>query len=244
MKQVTLVAIEDYIQTLAACETSNDVWEACVALFNKHGFDKASYHVMPLAWETSDNALSIKMSGFPDAWVKHYMDNKLWQIDPIATTALHVSLPFCWSNLPDMRKLSEVEQKFLDELSARVDGDGFAVQVFGPNGRNGYFGLGLHMECDDKNRRDLRVVQWACQLTHHRHCELEAAHAAPLSRREQEVLSWVARGKSNSSIADILSISSYTVDAYMRRIYQKLGVNDRVSAAIQGLGSGLIKSAA
>jgi len=30
----------------------------------------------------------------------------------------------------------------------------------------------------------------------------------------------------------------------MRRIYQKLGVNDRVSAAIQGLGSGLIKSAA
>ena len=244
MKQVTLAAVEDYMQKLAACDTSDDVWQACIAFFDRHNFDKASYHVMPFAWETSDDALTIRTNGYPDSWVNHYFENKLWQIDPIASTAMNRSLPFCWSSLREMRKLSEVEQKFLDELGSQVEGAGYAVQGLGPNGRNGYFGLGLHMDCDDGNRRDLRVVQWACQLTHHRYCEMEAQSAAPLSRREQEVLSWVARGKSNSSIADILSISSYTVDAYMRRIYQKLGVNDRVSAAIQGLGSGLIKSAA
>ena len=244
MQHVNILSIEELIQSLAECDTADHVWTRCVEFFNKHGFDKISYHVMPLAWETSDNALSIRTDGFAEEWVNTYFERKLWQIDPIPQTALSRSLPFCWSELPDLCQLTPAEQAFLEELQSYVPGDGVAVQVFGPNGRNGYFGLGVIDDCDAKTRRDLRVVQWACQLTHHRYCELEGFHAAPLSRREQEVLSWVARGKSNSSIADILSISSYTVDAYMRRIYQKLGVNDRVSAAIQGLGSGLIKTAA
>ncbi|MEO0412476.1 MAG: helix-turn-helix transcriptional regulator [Pseudomonadota bacterium] len=54
------------------------------------------------------------------------------------------------------------------------------------------------------------------------------------------VLQWVARGKSNLDISDILSVSSNTVDTYLRRIYAKLGVNDRVTAAVKGVGSGLI----
>lgn len=244
MTQVTLEAIEDFITKLSACDTSDEVWTQCTTFFEGHGFDKFSYHVMPLAWETTDSALSIKTDGYPQAWVNAYFERKLWQIDPIPVTALNTSLPFCWSQLSELREINDAEQAFLDELRQHVDTDGVAVQVFGPNGRNGYFGLGVHKDCEAQSRRDLRVVQWACQLTHHRYCDLEVFRAAPLSRREQEVLSWVARGKSNSSIADILSISSYTVDAYMRRIYQKLGVNDRVSAAIRGLGSGLIKSAA
>ena len=244
MNHVNILAIEDLIQKLGTCDTTDAVWSSCVDFFHTHDFDKVSYHVMPLAWETTDNALSIRTEGFPQAWVERYFERKYWQIDPIPATALARSLPFCWSELSDLRELTEAEEAYMQDLQEHVNSDGVAVQVFGPNGRNGYFGLGVHSDCDAKTRRDLRVVQWACQLTHHRYCELDTVRAMLLSRREQEVLSWVARGKSNSSIADILSISSYTVDAYMRRIYQKLGVNDRVSAAIQGLGAGLIKSAA
>ncbi|MFO1141106.1 MAG: helix-turn-helix transcriptional regulator [Amaricoccus sp.] len=58
--------------------------------------------------------------------------------------------------------------------------------------------------------------------------------------RRAEVLVWVARGKSNGSIADILGISAHTVDAHLRRIYLKLGVADRLSAALRGLGFGII----
>ncbi|MEL6127648.1 MAG: helix-turn-helix transcriptional regulator, partial [Pseudomonadota bacterium] len=65
-----------------------------------------------------------------------------------------------------------------------------------------------------------------------------------LSAREREVLEWVAKGKSNSAIAKIIGVSIHSVDAYMRRIYAKLGVNERVTAAIRGLGSGLIHGSA
>ena len=54
------------------------------------------------------------------------------------------------------------------------------------------------------------------------------------------MLTWVARGKTNTSIGDILGISGHTVDAHLRRIYLKLGVYDRVSAALRALGFGLI----
>ena len=62
----------------------------------------------------------------------------------------------------------------------------------------------------------------------------------PLSARELEILDWVARGKSNSVIADILSLSGATVDTYLRRIYDNLDVSDRTSAAVRGVGMGLI----
>ena len=78
---------------------------------------------------------------------------------------------------------------------------------------------------------------------HLRYCELllaRAGHAARAVRRETEVLAWVARGKSNAIIGEILGISAHTVDAHLRRIYLKLDVGDRISATVRGLGVGLI----
>lgn len=43
-------------------------------------------------------------------------------------------------------------------------------------------------------------------------------------------------------IGDVLGISPHTVDTHLRRIYAKLGVSDRISAALAGVGIGLIHS--
>ena len=51
-----------------------------------------------------------------------------------------------------------------------------------------------------------------------------------LTRREIEVLSWVVKGKSNRDIADILKLSTRTVDKHLEQIYSKLGVENRTSA--------------
>lgn len=57
----------------------------------------------------------------------------------------------------------------------------------------------------------------------------------PLTRREAEVLTWVARGKSNSEIAEILQVRTKTVDKHLERIYPKLGVENRTAAASHAL---------
>jgi DNA-binding NarL/FixJ family response regulator len=49
--------------------------------------------------------------------------------------------------------------------------------------------------------------------------------------REAEVLLWIARGKSNRDIAEILSLSPRTVNKHLEQIFTKLGVENRTSAA-------------
>lgn len=53
-----------------------------------------------------------------------------------------------------------------------------------------------------------------------------------LTAREAEVLVWIARGKSNRDIGDILGLSPRTVNKHLEQIYAKLGVENRASAAI------------
>jgi DNA-binding CsgD family transcriptional regulator len=52
-----------------------------------------------------------------------------------------------------------------------------------------------------------------------------------VTEREAEVLLWIARGKSNRDIAEILNLSPRTVNKHLEQIYAKLGVENRTSAA-------------
>jgi len=61
----------------------------------------------------------------------------------------------------------------------------------------------------------------------------KALQAQGLTTREAEVLAWVARGKTNSEVATILSVRLRTVKKHMERIFQKLGVESRTAAAVR-----------
>jgi len=56
----------------------------------------------------------------------------------------------------------------------------------------------------------------------------------PLSEREREVLRLLAEGLSNSEIAQRLFLALTTVKVHTRHIYEKLGVNSRNQAVVQG----------
>ena len=54
---------------------------------------------------------------------------------------------------------------------------------------------------------------------------------AALTPREAEVLAWLAKGKTNRDIADILGMSPRTVNKHLEHIFEKLGVETRAAAA-------------
>jgi DNA-binding CsgD family transcriptional regulator/PAS domain-containing protein len=58
----------------------------------------------------------------------------------------------------------------------------------------------------------------------------------PLTPRERQILAWVARGKTNPEIAQILWIAPTTVRRHLENIYAKLGVRTRTAAASRLLG--------
>ena len=60
-----------------------------------------------------------------------------------------------------------------------------------------------------------------------------SARTHPLTRRESEVMRWVARGKIDADIAALLAISPRTVQKHLEHIYVKLGVETRTAAVMR-----------
>ncbi len=62
----------------------------------------------------------------------------------------------------------------------------------------------------------------------------------PLTGRERDVLSLLARGMSNAQIAETLFLSTETVRTHVKRIYRKIGARHRAHAVVIAYENGLI----
>lgn len=61
-----------------------------------------------------------------------------------------------------------------------------------------------------------------------------------LSRRQTECLAWVEEGKSAVDIGAILGLSGRTVEEYIGKACEKLGVRTRVQAVVRARRLGLL----
>jgi len=70
--------------------------------------------------------------------------------------------------------------------------------------------------------------------------ERDVSWRDPLSPRETEVLTLLARGESYQDIAGSLNISINTVGTHIKSIYGKLGVNKRIQAVEKARNQGIL----
>lgn len=221
------------------------IWRTLVAFLRVRGLQDIAYQHIPPLGAPDVQVQRISNDGFPEEWIAHYLAARAKGTTPVTIHAQRNGEPVYWDEIDSLKPLTPAEQAHLATLREAGFEYGLAIPVFGPNGRNGMFGLRLSAELPRLAPEDLRTVNWVCQATHLRYSALllpSLGEPPNLSPRESEVLGWVARGKSNASIGSILGISTHTVDAHLRRIYLKLGVFDRITAALRGVGFGLIHS--
>ncbi len=70
--------------------------------------------------------------------------------------------------------------------------------------------------------------------------EGDGPKAAPLSKREREILQKVADGSTTRQVATELGISPHTVKTHLERIFEKLGANDRAQAVAIAIRTGIV----
>ncbi|HEX7689603.1 MAG TPA: helix-turn-helix transcriptional regulator, partial [Burkholderiaceae bacterium] len=81
--------------------------------------------------------------------------------------------------------------------------------------------------------------EWLVVLTESDHGAAVEALALRfrLTAREAEVLYWVAQGKTNRDIGEILGTSPKTVTKHLEHVFRKLGVETRTAAASRVIGT-------
>lgn len=158
---------------------------------------------------------------------------------------LHASVkspkPFRWGDVPD---ILDHKSPQIDSYRRKIEpmGDGVVVPVFGPLFRNGYFVFQSEKgrEFDDAEMLMLHSISQTAYL---KLCDLmyrEEGEGRSLSARELEIINMIARGNSNQNVAEALKVSINTINTYMKRIFEKLDVSDRVSAVMRAFALGYI----
>lgn len=77
----------------------------------------------------------------------------------------------------------------------------------------------------------LGEVMWLLQLRAAGSATPSRLGTASLTPRETEVLSWIAKGKTNRDVGEILGMSPRTVNKHLEHVFEKLGVETRAAAA-------------
>lgn len=221
-----------------------DVWSVTVAFARGLGVLRLGYHHLPPPGAPDAGLLRVENDGFAETLLGQYLAARAAGAAPLAASAQNSIHPVYLDDIERRSDLSARERQTLAAYRAAGVENGLAFSVYGPHARNGLFAVELGRQDRRLPSDRLAALRWGGQAMHLRYCELllpSLGELPALSDREAEILAWVARGKSNASIGEILGISAHTVDAHLRRIYLKLGVVDRLSAALRGLGFGLIR---
>ena len=85
--------------------------------------------------------------------------------------------------------------------------------------------------------RRIPVLQAFCTQLWCRYADLNGhspstAETPALTERELEILKWIKHGKSNTEIAEIMSLSIKTVEYHVGNVLKKLGASNRTTAVV------------
>lgn len=173
-------------------------------------------------------------------WLSHYLESGLLETDPLVAEARRRMFPFAWSDVRQ-RPLAKEEAATLAQAAAAGYREGYCVPVHGPAG---YLALAsIAGDRDTLHPQERALLQTAMLLGHQRLVELEGSDQRgrpALTPRERECLLWVAEGRGDADIADILRIGETTVRFHVENAKRKLDSRTRAQAVARAIWRNLI----
>jgi DNA-binding CsgD family transcriptional regulator len=239
MPQIAM-AVFDLIGRISAEATVSGVWNAYLGAAQDCGLSFGIASFLP-----GDRSLdrTVFADDMPKGWLAHYVEQDYQDQDPLMQRNLERFTPFEW----DIREWSQTpipKQRswYLHNMSSGVV-SGLTI----PDRSDG--NLKIITLCGDPGPLDMKdrvVLHFAGLEALLRMRELglhpdTPMPREPLSERERECLYWVAAGKSDWEIGQILSLSEKTVNIYVERAKHKMRAHTRAQAVVIAARNGLIR---
>lgn len=168
-------------------------------------------------------------STYPADWIRTYLANDYFAIDPVIDVARWGLLPVDWSAL-DQRTL-RADRLFEEAFAKGIGPNGLTIPVRGPDGERCLFSITSDLSKSEWSAlctsalHDLHILSY---YLHERVLAVSGLRQPILSRglsgRERQCLQLLASGKIYKQIAAILGISESAVRLYVRKARRRLSV--------------------
>jgi len=202
-------------------------------------FDFASYATAnPVTGDVQGYA------NYPDQWKQHYSTQGYHHFDPTLTQSALSIAPVDWSRFDHNDKFRKV---FRNAHDFGITDRGLTVPVRGPYGECGLLSVTRDCKPGEWEKLSNHVMGKLQMAAVHMHDNVmrsevlvQSLGQPALSAREREILQWVAIGKSQQDIGDILNISHRTVEVHLRSGREKLAALTTAQAVGRAIGLGLV----
>ena len=207
------------------------------------GFENAVYHASNLR-NLTDQSPYLKLT-YNDAWVSRYVSENYFLIDPVIKEAEASSSSFNWDEIDWSSPQSDEFRKTSVEFE--VGRSGMSIPIKGRFGETAIFSVTTDM-AEAEWRKYLheaqRELEILASVVHERVFELEDVDSLEsdraLTRREIDVLQYIATGLTGEQAAQKLKITERTVRSHVETARGKLGATNRVHVIARAISRGLI----
>lgn len=211
------------------------------------GFDRGCFILFLPRNDTYEQHAFCPHCSFPDKLVQVYLQDKIYKYGPVFESIRATGKVTRWSDFTTgliNHRANKRFTNFINLLHQSGYEDGYSVPIFGAANTFGLLAIsndGQKLDLSECAQEELKHIGLDILTKYLQLTEQETECSVSLSPREKEVLSWVLRGKSNPVIADIMHISTHTVDTHIRRSCKKLDVSSKWIAAMSAVLRGILQ---
>ncbi len=232
----------DFVQGLQRLTTYEEICGYIMKELDQFGFKHLTSFSIPRAGECFKDC--IWFNNRPPSYIERYSEQNYVLKDPVVTELRQNLNPYSWSDIRQKRELKKAEANIIDEAREWGSCDGMMIPIVAGSGAMSCFcPCGLEPDLSPRARAALEVIAIYSNVALQRALMQEnretIAHT-PLTPREREIMQWVAVGKTDDEIGDILSIGTTTVTQHVENAKRKLDALRRTYAVVQAIRFGEI----
>ncbi|OAM74116.1 helix-turn-helix transcriptional regulator [Devosia elaeis] len=229
------------IENVQRESSASGILDLLYAAIDQYGFQKFIISGLP------DRGMDVRpfvlLSGWDDEWYERYTSLGYVHLDPVARHCFGTTLPFDWSDAPYDQEADLPARRVMEEARDFGMDQGLCVPIHMEGGMQGVVSLvGKTEHLDDKSRLELHML---ALYVHGRLRFINAndPNGAPrraITRREAEILKWVASGKTANEIAGITGLTARTINQHCENAQKRLGTNNRLHTVVEAIRHKLI----
>ncbi|BAV63205.1 LuxR family transcriptional regulator [Sphingobium cloacae] len=170
---------------------------------------------------------ALVVTNYPENFVRSYIDNHYFVIDPVYEVSQQLDRPFGWEEIAGFVELTEHQLALFKEARRYGITHGVTVPLDIPSDSRASctFAGPESIEITPSLMATLQIVAgFAFKAGLYLHHAMHGRNDARLTRREAECTALIALGKTDWEIGQILGIAQTTVRYFITRAKQRYGV--------------------